>query len=107
MLVSKNQDIQDQLSNLKLNINADVNLLSSDGNDTFSVYDIYNPAFDHGGYLHFDKIGYYSKNFGYRISMKTNKYWIRRNMTGIKFKSAIVVIKLLLITCNEDIEFKV
>ncbi|CAH1113582.1 unnamed protein product [Psylliodes chrysocephalus] len=89
-------NITEKLKILRLNINSDMNLVilkqsDSINNANVSIYDVYNPAFEHGGELKVDIFGYYNQKQGYIINNLENKYWRRKNMTGVTFKSAVVV----------------
>nr|CAI5819932.1 unnamed protein product [Callosobruchus analis] len=79
-----------QVDKVKMNINADVNVAVFHNKNNVTVYDVYNPASDHGGELKGELLGEYQVGSGYIPRYTENKYWHRKNMTGVKFKSAIV-----------------
>lgn len=96
LITSSTMNITEKLKILRLNINSDMNLVifkqsDSINNANVSIYDVYNPAFEHGGELKVDIFGYYNQKQGYIINNLENKYWRRKNMTGVTFKSAVVV----------------
>lgn len=74
-----------------LNVNADIHLTFPQKNSNWTVLDIYNPASQHGGTLNFTQIGFYNRNVGYKIKYCGSKYWNRKNLTGVTFKSMVVV----------------
>lgn len=79
------------LESAYLNINADVHIAIPYNQTLWSIYDAYNPASHHGGKLKVQLIGNYSKVLGYNAPQFGSKYWRRRDMTGVKFRSAVVV----------------
>ncbi|XP_063918654.1 glutamate receptor ionotropic, kainate glr-3-like [Zophobas morio] len=79
------------LKSLPLNINSDVNLAYPHSKDEYVILDVYNPASQHSGQFTSGIVGYYNKHAGYKATIPENKYWIRKNMTGVRFKSAVVV----------------
>lgn len=94
LIISKSKEaILQQLDEAKLNINSEIHLAICDNKETdnCTIYDVYNPASEHGGELLVKVLGYYNRNDGYRAKALQNKYWLRRNMTGVTFKSAVVV----------------
>ncbi|XP_050513541.1 ionotropic receptor 75a-like isoform X2 [Diabrotica virgifera virgifera] len=95
LVTSTSENVTNDLSQLKLNINSDMHLVTLDSfnetNEAYTIYDVYNPASDHGGEFKMFNIGFYNENVGYVLTNFENKYWRRRNMTGTHFKSAVVV----------------
>ncbi|RZC36160.1 Lig chan domain containing protein, partial [Asbolus verrucosus] len=80
------------LKNASLNINCDVNMALFDNeSDNWTIFDIYNPASNHEGQFTMKKLGHYNFKDGFRAKMTNNKYWVRKNMTGVRFKSAVVI----------------
>ncbi|KAJ8943035.1 hypothetical protein NQ318_022579, partial [Aromia moschata] len=88
---SSEETVLAALEKVKLNVNSDVHLVVPLENGTYTIVDVYNPAFEHGGKLIKKEIGYYNRNDGYIVKIRGNKYWERRNMTGATFKSAVVI----------------
>ncbi|XP_023311151.1 glutamate receptor 2-like [Anoplophora glabripennis] len=82
-----------KLDKVKLNINSEVHLAICE-NSSCVIYDVYNPASEHGGKLVATVLGHYKTDIGYKAEMSQNKYWLRRNMTGVNFKSAVVLPRL-------------
>ncbi|KAF7266733.1 hypothetical protein GWI33_019954 [Rhynchophorus ferrugineus] len=79
-----------------VNINIDVNIrvaypaLASLGIDAeFIIDDVYNPAFNRGGTLIKEVVGQYDGS-KYQVKQQTNKFWDRRNLTGITFRTMTV-----------------
>lgn len=94
IITNKSKDIFSYLNNTNLNINADVNVATVNPNDSkeYKIFDVYNPAFKHGGKLQIKQLNVYSKSIGIYTSPTTqSKYWSRKNMSEVTFKSAIVV----------------
>ncbi|XP_044747292.1 ionotropic receptor 75a-like isoform X2 [Coccinella septempunctata] len=91
------QDVE-RLENLfqtsSIFVNADILSVTECSEDIEQcVFEIYNPSNRHGGSLKISKIGSYDPEMGFNISVGREKYWRRRNMTGLTFKSAIVTPK--------------
>ncbi|XP_066142618.1 uncharacterized protein [Euwallacea fornicatus] len=57
----------------------------------YLINDVYNQAYGKGGQLKTYEMGYYSTQEKYVITEKMNKYFVRRNLTGVHFNSAIVL----------------
>jgi hypothetical protein len=90
-----------------LNINSDVNLVVlSNETDEWTVFDAYNPASNHQGQFRTTHLGHYNRKNGFKIRTRSNKYWTRKNMTGVQFKSAVVApdphVKLTDYLASED-----
>lgn len=68
--------------------------MNSNNSDEYFVFDVYNPAYKHGGMLYMSLLNVYNKNKNdgsYSVPGRGSKYWRRRNMAGVTFKSAVVV----------------
>lgn len=79
---------------MNLNINADINVaaVNTKNNKEYIIFDAYNPAYKHGGTLRIKQLNVYNKNVGTYLSPNTDsKYWMRKNMSKVMFKSAVVV----------------
>jgi hypothetical protein len=75
-----------------LSINADIQIaVKNSTTQNWTITDIYNPASEYGGSLSFTKIGDYSEGRGYNARKKEATYWTRKNMTGVTFKTMVVV----------------
>lgn len=92
LVVSTNESTRTLFERVKLNINSDVHLAVIGDGENITIHDVYNPASEHGGELKISYLGYYNDVDGYNAKIKENKYWKRRNVTGVTFKSAVVVI---------------
>lgn len=81
----------------KVNLNVDSNIKvvypQKNGNNlTYLIDDVYNPAYGKGGKLKSSTIGIYTNLDGYQTNERLNKYFLRKNLTGVQFNSVIVVI---------------
>lgn len=82
------------LGNTNLNINVDVNVAAINpiNNDEYMIFEVYNPAYTHGGTIRIKTLNVYKKSNGiYPSSNRGSKYWIRKDMSEVTFKSAVVV----------------
>lgn len=57
----------------------------------YAIDDVYNSGFKKGGVLKFSRVGLYTIQNGYQIFEVQNKYYLRRNLTGVQFNSVIAV----------------
>lgn len=90
MIVSNSLNIFKKFKNVILNINADIHVAIRNNNN-WTIFDVYNPASEHGGVLKYSRMGYYKTGQGYNARTREAKYWARKNMTGITFKTMVVV----------------
>ncbi|KAJ3637570.1 hypothetical protein MTP99_001018 [Tenebrio molitor] len=110
LVLSSSTAQDDSINFLKvapLNINSDVNLVVlSNETDEWTVFDAYNPASNHQGQFRTTHLGHYNRKNGFKIRTRSNKYWTRKNMTGVQFKSAVVApdphVKLTDYLASED-----
>ncbi|XP_068895605.1 ionotropic receptor 75a-like [Tenebrio molitor] len=110
LVLSSSTAQDDSLNFLKvapLNINSDVNLVVlSNETDEWTVFDAYNPASNHQGQFRTTHLGHYNRKNGFKIQTQSNKFWTRKNMTGVQFKSAVVApdhhVKLTDYLASED-----
>lgn len=66
--------------------------INPNNSDEYTIFDVYNPAYKHGGELQIQLLNTYNKNNDtYSLAKTGSKYWMRKNMTGITFRSAVVV----------------
>ncbi|XP_045477706.1 ionotropic receptor 75a-like isoform X2 [Harmonia axyridis] len=81
--------------NSSLFVNADILVAVGKSMEKMGldIYEVYNPSNRHGGSLKISKVGSYEPERGFNISWIGEKYWRRKNMTGLTFKSAIVTPK--------------
>lgn len=100
MRTSKN--LKELFKNVTININADINVavLNKSISEKYTIFDVYNPAASHGGNIYFIKIGYYDQKVSFNIENHKEKYFRRRNLTGVTFKSMIVVFYFLYLFLN-------
>lgn len=79
------------LKNVDLTINADITVAVNMNNITWNIFDVYNPYSKRNGELKIKKIGFYDEKNKLKIKTAESKYKERRNLTGIEFKSFIVL----------------
>nr|XP_008196050.2 PREDICTED: glutamate receptor ionotropic, delta-2-like isoform X2 [Tribolium castaneum] len=91
LIVASSEKIREKFNNVILNINADINVIIPEKPSNWSIIDVYNPASQHGGVLNFTRVGFYNKHDGYKIKYTGVKYWNRKNLTGVTFKSMVVL----------------
>nr|WJJ63355.1 ionotropic receptor 64a [Pachyrhinus yasumatsui] len=81
----------------ELNVDSDIkvayptNEFNATMSKEFIIDDVYNPAYQRGGELKASEVGYYSKKQGYHADELQNKYVARRNLTGVVFRSIVVL----------------
>ncbi|RZC33887.1 glutamate receptor 2-like, partial [Asbolus verrucosus] len=84
--------IVEKFNNVNLNINVDIHIAISNAKTlNWTIIDVYNPAFERGGTLNYTKVGYYNEKQGYNARSTVAKYWTRKNMTGVTFKTMATV----------------
>ncbi|KAF5282553.1 hypothetical protein FQA39_LY04960 [Lamprigera yunnana] len=85
-------NITEKFEDVELVINADVTI-AVDYNETgnWAILDLYNPSRKDGGKVIVQEIGYYNDEEGYNVSCFGDKYFVRKNMTGITFKTVFVI----------------
>ncbi|XP_060526921.1 ionotropic receptor 75a-like isoform X2 [Cylas formicarius] len=85
----------DLLRNVYLNIDCDVKVAYPKESNNFPrgyvIDDVYNPASDRGGELKTRAVGSFDTSHGYHVTELGNKYFVRRNLTGVTFKTVIVL----------------
>ncbi|KAF2895118.1 hypothetical protein ILUMI_11048, partial [Ignelater luminosus] len=96
LVMASNKSVLRYFTNLSLNINSDLYVAlpgntNSNNKPKWTIIDVYNPAYKHGGELKTEGIGSYNDAEGFKIDRQPNKYWVRRNMTGVTFKVMIVL----------------
>lgn len=82
--------------NVNLNIDSEVKVAYPSTNLTthqthYILDEVYNPAYGKGGDLKWFKTGTYDNRNGFQMQKMRNKYVVRRNLTGVYFKSLVVV----------------
>lgn len=94
VLTKNKENVFRYMSRIETNINADVTVADLKELSNISLYDVYNPAFKNGGVFRMQSIGYCNENEGYVVKYRGNKYWSRKNMSEVHFKSAVVVSRI-------------
>lgn len=101
LIQSSTNNIFELFDNVDINVNAIVHTVIKK-NVFWPIIDVYSPARKKGGLLNLTEIGYYdTRKNTYKVNSFGSKYWIRRNMTGVKFK-ADVVVQLFKITSQNN-----
>ncbi|KAH1007794.1 hypothetical protein HUJ04_004988 [Dendroctonus ponderosae] len=82
--------------NANLNIDSEVKVAYPSTNLTtdetrYILDEVYNPAYGKGGHLKSFKTGTYGTNNEFHMDKMKNKYVVRRNLTGVHFKSLVVL----------------
>ncbi|KAJ8924531.1 hypothetical protein NQ315_007329 [Exocentrus adspersus] len=78
--------------NVRMYINADIQIVFPESVINYTVLEVYNPAHGRGGSVKFHKVGFYNSYHKYKFKAQRRcKYWIRRNMTGVTLRSLIVL----------------
>ncbi|RZC33820.1 hypothetical protein BDFB_013104, partial [Asbolus verrucosus] len=91
LITTTSLNFMKKFENVVLNIDADIQVAVQNSTTlSWTIVDIYNPASKHGGALNYTKLGFYNRKQGYIVRNNEAKYWSRKNMTGITFKSMIV-----------------
>ncbi|CAG9771652.1 unnamed protein product [Ceutorhynchus assimilis] len=81
---------------VNLNVDSDIKVAypandSEISNKKYTIDDVYNQAYEKDGEFKSKEAGFYDTQYGYQVLEKENKYFVRRNLTGVKFRSAVVV----------------
>lgn len=92
LVLYNNSDYLNLFKNTNLNVDSDVKVAyPRENNDTYTIDDVYNQAFEKNGDLKSFTVGSYTKKKGYEVNEAVNRYVVRRNLTGIQFDTLIVV----------------
>ncbi|ERL84511.1 hypothetical protein D910_01941, partial [Dendroctonus ponderosae] len=83
-------------NSLNLNVNCDLkvaylNLVTAIKSFKYTIHDVYNPAFERGGKLRTTEVGFYNDEKKFLWIDPRNSYSDRNNLTGIEFKTVIVL----------------
>lgn len=84
------------LENIAFTLDNDVYvlmLLPHQKKEVFNVIDVYNPAFYNGGKMRQKIIGKYSEEYGFIVNQTGLKYTDRKDMSDVKLRATITVIK--------------
>ena len=65
---------------------------SQNETDFYSLYDVYNPSYRHGGKLNVTYMGYWNHENGLNIKLTQYKYKRRGDLHGMYLNFSIVVI---------------
>ncbi|KAJ8670415.1 hypothetical protein QAD02_001674 [Eretmocerus hayati] len=76
---------------LPLSVNTEITVAMQNLNLSYSLYDVYNPSYRHGGKLNITFMGYWNINEGLTISMTQYKYLRRANLNGLLLNFSIVI----------------
>ncbi|ERL88320.1 hypothetical protein D910_05707 [Dendroctonus ponderosae] len=87
---------QNLFTNVNLNVDSEVKVAypvtkSDMLRKKYAIDEVYNSAFEKGGVLKMSRVGQYTIQSGYEIFEVQNKYFLRRNLTGVHFSSVVVV----------------
>nr|XP_015837359.1 PREDICTED: glutamate receptor ionotropic, delta-2-like isoform X3 [Tribolium castaneum] len=91
LILSKSIQFLEKIKNAVVNINADIHVAVQSGTN-WTIFDVYNPASEHGGSLKYTRVGFYSRGRGYNAQTNEAKYWRRKDMTGVTFKTMVVLL---------------
>lgn len=92
MPMSKFTKIPNYFNQLPLNIATEMTLaLLNNNNMSYTLYDIYNPSYRHGGKLNVTYMGHWSVKDGIKIELTQYKYKRRGNLHGLVLNASIVV----------------
>ncbi|KAH1009945.1 hypothetical protein HUJ05_004321 [Dendroctonus ponderosae] len=70
---------------------AYLNLVTAIKSFKYTIHDVYNPAFERGGKLRTTEVGFYNDEKKFLWIDPRNSYSDRNNLTGIEFKTVIVL----------------
>ncbi|KAF5300902.1 hypothetical protein FQR65_LT09065 [Abscondita terminalis] len=94
LVFGSHYNVTKKFKDAELAVNADVSFATTYGaSENWTILDIYNPSYKNGGQLVIKEIGNYSDSEGFHLLTTHNKYFDRKNMSGVLFKSAVVVKK--------------
>ncbi|KAH1015283.1 ionotropic receptor 75a-like [Dendroctonus ponderosae] len=87
---------QNLFTNVNLNVDSEVKVAypvtkSDMLRKKYAIDEVYNSAFEKGGVLKMSRVGQYTIQSGYEIFEVQNKYFLRRNLTGVHFSSVVVL----------------
>ncbi|KAK0177987.1 hypothetical protein PV328_001976 [Microctonus aethiopoides] len=92
MPMSKFTKIPNYFNQLPLNIATEMTLaLLNNNNVSYTLYDIYNPSYRHGGKLNVTYMGHWSVKDGIKIELTQYKYKRRGNLHGLVLNASIVI----------------
>ncbi|XP_030764049.1 ionotropic receptor 75a-like [Sitophilus oryzae] len=100
LILSNSPNYTQTFENVNLEISSEIKVAypktargsRNDGSsEEYVIDDVYNPAYKKGGDLKISTVGHYDKLRGYWVDLKQNKYFERRNLTGITLKGIVVL----------------
>lgn len=98
LILSSKRNFTHMFRDVEMYVNADIEIVCPEENSsftkTYTVQEVYNPSYSRGGSVKFRRIGFYNAVHGYNVGQMHNKYFLRRDMTGVHLKTMIVVIKV-------------
>ncbi|KAF5300901.1 hypothetical protein FQR65_LT09064 [Abscondita terminalis] len=99
-------NVTEKFQEVELLVNADISVsIDYENNNNWTILDVYNPSYKHGGELVINEVGYYNENEGYNVPITGSKYFIRRNMTGTLFKTVVVIPENISMTLREYLDY--
>lgn len=81
----------DLFGSLPLSINAEVTVALSQKNQSYELYDVYNPSYRHGGELNVTYMGHWNVEDGLRLELTQYKYNRRGDLQGMNLNFSVVV----------------
>lgn len=91
MTTSSNVVPREILDPLPLSINAEMTVVLQGHDRLYSLYDVYNPSYRHGGKLNVTYMGNWSPENGLIVELTQYKYKRRGNLYGMYLNFSIVV----------------
>lgn len=76
--------------------------LAHESDDTYELYDVYNPSYRHGGKLNVTYMGYWNNEDGLKNFLQQFKYNRRQNMYGMILNVSTIVISLVYILFSDS-----
>ncbi|XP_018571126.1 glutamate receptor 2-like [Anoplophora glabripennis] len=81
--------------NVEIYINGNIEIIYPEKNvssvKNYTIQAVYNPSSSQGGYVKFYTVGFYNTMEGYTFGETYPKYSLRRNMTGVRLKTMVVL----------------
>lgn len=89
------------LEPLPLSINSEMTVVLQGNGEFYSLYDVYNPSYRHGGKLNVTFMGNWSPENGLIVGLNQYKYIRRGNLHGMYLNFSIVVsFRLMVLQIN-------
>nr|WGC55099.1 ionotropic receptor 7 [Psyttalia incisi] len=93
-------EVPEYFEDLPLNIATEMTTAMKTSAGEYTLYDVYNPSYRHGGKLNVTRMGSWSAKNGLKIDFTQYKYNRRGNLYGLVLNASIVVsydVKLIFI----------